>query len=169
MALVDEYWLLPDDPDSHARFIRANLLHHHAAAARFEPLTEAGRRLEDAVAIANAHAQQSTNVLVLGMGGDGHTASLFAGALDLGRALASRQPYVAIDSAAGPAGAPSRKRISLTPAGFARARSRVLVIRGDEKRAALNRALACGSQTLWPILAAINIDNGAPLHVHWCA
>ena len=169
VGLVDERWLLPDDPDSNARFIRTHLLRDHAAPARFEQLTQAGRSIEDAVATANAHAQQTACVIVLMMGEDGHTASLFPGMLELDRVLGTRQPYVAVDTHGTPSAAPWRKRISLTPAGFARARCRLLVIRGRRKRETLASALASGDRTACPILWAVDADNATPLHVHWCA
>ena len=43
VALVDERWLLPNDPDSNSRLIRESLLRDRAAAARFESITRPGR------------------------------------------------------------------------------------------------------------------------------
>ncbi|MFC3549656.1 6-phosphogluconolactonase [Lysobacter cavernae] len=168
VALVDERWLLPDDPDSNARLVRTHLLQDHAGAARFEPLTSSGRRIEDAVAIANAHAHQAASVAVLGMGEDGHTASLFPGMADLDRALGSRQSYIAVD-ANGCSGARQwHKRISLTPAGLARTRARLLLLQGARKRAVFEQALASGDVHRWPVLAALGTSD-SPLHVHWYA
>lgn len=167
IGLVDERWLLPDDPDSNARMVRSHLLHDHAAAARFESLTQAGRRIEDAVAAANAHAQLGASAAVLGMGEDGHTASLFPGR-DLARALASRQAYVAVDAddAAGAQRWP--RRISLTPIGLQRVQTRLLLIQGERKREVFETALRSGDVTRYPVLAALEAGNGSPLHVHWC-
>ncbi|MEG3191471.1 6-phosphogluconolactonase [Lysobacter sp. D1-1-M9] len=171
VALVDERWLLPDDPDSNARLVRTHLLTQHAAQARFEPMTQPGRPIEDAVASANAHGQQVASVAVLGMGADGHTASLFPHMRNFDRALASRQAYVEVD-ASGCAGAQQwLRRISLTPAGLARAQSRLLLIQGERKREVLEQALASGDVTKWPVLAAIDLPAGshdpAPLQVYW--
>src|SRR3970282_903117 len=55
VALVDERWLLPDDPDSNAHLVRTELLTHHAASGRFEPTPQPGRTIEQAVALPNAH------------------------------------------------------------------------------------------------------------------
>src|SRR3546814_9400354 len=57
IALVDERWLLPGDPDSNAHLVREHLLRDHAAAARFESLTREGRRIAAAVADANLLAR----------------------------------------------------------------------------------------------------------------
>ncbi|KRA20582.1 6-phosphogluconolactonase [Lysobacter sp. Root604] len=168
IGLVDERWLLPDDPDSNARMVRTHLLHDHAAVARFEPLTLAGRRIEDAVAAANAHAQLGASAAVLGMGEDGHTASLFPNSRDLARALESRQAYVAVDARDAPGAQQWPRRISLTPVGLARVQTRLLLIQGERKREVFEAALRSGDVTRYPVLAALEAGHGAPLHVHWC-
>jgi 6-phosphogluconolactonase len=167
ITLVDERWLLPDDPDSNSRLVRTHLLQHHAAAARFEPLTQSGRRIEDSVASANAHAQQPASLAVLGMGEDGHTASLFPSMADLERVLQSPRAYVAVDASGCPGAQNWTKRISLTPSGLSRVHSRLLLIQGRGKREALQKALASGDVLRWPILIAL--EGETPLQVHWCA
>ncbi|MDH5821637.1 6-phosphogluconolactonase [Luteimonas sp. RD2P54] len=167
VALVDERWLMPDDPDSNARLVRESLLQRNAAGARFETLTRAGRSIEEAVATANMHARQPADVVVLGMGEDGHTASLFPRMRDLDRALASSAPYVATD-ASGCSGAGNwLRRISLTPAGLRPAHTRLLLIRGAKKRELLDRVLAGDDAHEYPARIAFTTP-GAPLHVHWC-
>lgn len=167
VALVDERWLQPDDADSNARLVRETLLQHHAAAAHFEPLTRVGRTLEESVASANTHAQQPASAVVLGMGEDGHTASLFPGARDLPRALTSQSDYVAFD-ASGCAGAGAWPlRISLTPTGLSKARERLLLVRGDSKRRLLDRALDNDDALVMPVRVAFS-TSGAALQIHWC-
>ncbi|TWI03700.1 6-phosphogluconolactonase [Luteimonas cucumeris] len=167
VALVDERWLQPDDPDSNARLVRETLLQNRAKAAHFEPITRVGRTLEESVASANAHARRPASVAVLGMGEDGHTASLFSGARDLPRALASKSDYVAFD-ASGCAGAGAWPlRISLTPTGLSKARERMLLIRGEAKRRLLDRALDSNDATLMPVRVAFSTP-GAALQIHWC-
>nr|WP_235565863.1 6-phosphogluconolactonase [Lysobacter sp. Root667] len=168
IGLVDERWLLPNDPDSNAHLVRSQLLHDHAAAARFEPLTLAGRRIEDAVAVANAHAQLGASAAVLGMGEDGHTASLFPNTLDLSRALESRQAYIAIDANGAPGAQRWPRRISLTRTGLARVQTRLLLIQGERKREVFEAALRNGDVRRYPVLAALEAGSGSPLHVHWC-
>ena len=121
VALVDERWLQPSDPDSNAHLVRTHLLQDHAAHARFETMTQPGRRIEEAVATANAHARLEACLAVLGMGEDGHAASLFPHMSGLAEAMASRTAYVAVDASGCPGGGPWQRRISLTPAGLARA------------------------------------------------
>lgn len=169
VGLVDERWLLPDDPDSNAHLVRTQLLQDRAAAAHFEPMTQAGRHIEGAVATANAHARRQATVAVLGMGDDGHTASLFPGMADLERVLQSPRDYVAVD-AHGCAGAREwPRRISLTPHGLARIPHRVLLMHGERKRAVFEQALESGDPHRWPILAALEGNPAMPLQVHWHA
>ena len=166
VALVDERWLPPGDADSNARLVQETVLQGRAAAAQLEPILIRDRGLDESVREANRHANASS-VALLGMGPDGHTASLFPGARGLAEALASREDYVSVD-AAGCAGAGNFPlRISLTPAGLARAHLRLLLVRGEAKRKLLERALA-GTDTLELPVRALFTLPGAPLHIHWC-
>ena len=167
IALVDERWLLPDDSDSNARLVRDSLLQNLAAAARFEPITRQGRSLEECVSTANMHARQPADVVVLGMGPDGHTASLFPRMRGLEDALASRAPYVSVDASGCPGAGRWSRRISLTPAGLAPAATRLLLIRGEQKRAMLDRVVAGDDVHEFPARIAFSTP-GARADVHWC-
>ena len=167
IALVDERWLLPDDPDSNAHLVRECLLHGHAAAARFETLTRPGRGIDAAVADANLHAQQPPGVVVLGMGSDGHTASLFPHMRGLEDALDSPNAYVSVDASGCPGAGPWPLRISLTPAGWTAAGARLLLLRGEDKLQVFEQALAGADARQMPIRAALRRAD-APLQVHWC-
>lgn len=167
IALVDERWLRPDDPESNAHLVRQTLLRDHAADARFETLTRPGRSIDEAVSAANMHANQPADVVVLGMGEDGHTASLFPRMRGLDQALTSPLSYVAVD-AGGCAGAGKwLRRISLTPAGLASARMRLLLIRGENKKRVFDRALDGVDPRELPVRIAFTTP-GAPLQIHWC-
>lgn len=167
VALVDERWLLPDDPDSNARMVRDSLLSEHAAAARFESITAAGRSIEEAVTIANMHAAHPASTVVLGMGEDGHVASLFPGMHGLADALASPRAYVAVDASGCPGAAPWTRRVSLTPAGLEPAASRLLLIRGARKRTLLDQVLAGNDPIEYPVRMAFTTPD-APLRILWC-
>ncbi len=168
VGLVDERWLLPDDPDSNAWLVRRELLRDRAAVAHLEPMTQAGRNIEGAVATANAHARQQATCAVLGMGEDGHTASLFPGAEQLERIFASPRDYVAVDAHGCPGAREWPRRISLTPHGMARIPHRLLLLQGERKRMIFEQAVASGDPQRWPVLVALESVHGTPLDVHWC-
>ena len=167
VALVDERWLLPDDPDSNARLVRESLLADRGAAARFESITRPGRDIEEAVTIANMHAAHPAGSVVLGMGEDGHVASLFPNMIGLADALASPRPYVAVDATGCPGAGAWTRRVSLTPAGLAPAHTRLLLIRGARKRELLDQVLAGDDPMEFPVRIAFTTP-GAPLRILWC-
>ena len=166
LALVDERWVPPGDADSNATLVRTTLLDGLAAAATLEPLLMPDRQLDEAVRHAN-QSMRPVSAAVLGMGPDGHTASLFPHARGLRQALASREDYVSVD-AAGCAGAGAWPlRISLTPHGLAKARRRLLLVRGRAKRELLEQALSGDDVEALPVRALFALP-GEPLQIHWC-
>lgn len=168
VGLVDERWLSPRDSASNARLVRESLL-ERAEVGHFEPLVREGLSLAESVHAANLEAAHAPDacLAVLGMGNDGHTASLFPDAADLERVLASPHPYAALDASGCPVAGDWPLRITLTPAGLARTRQRLLLLRGQAKREVLVRALAGDDAREMPIRAAIGIGV-EPLRVHWC-
>ena len=166
VGLVDERWLAKDDLASNARLLRETLLEEGAPGARFEPMNlPPHHRIEDSVREANRHPVAGA-VCVLGMGDDGHTASLFPGSPDLSRALSTNDDYLAIDAGAAPVAQPWPRRISLTRAGLARTSTRLLLIRGARKRDVLMRALEGEGVAELPVRAAFHLP-GDPLRIHW--
>lgn len=167
VGLVDERWLRPDDPDSNTFLVRESLLRDGAEEAHFEEMTRFGRSLDDAVAAANLHARRPAGVVTLGMGDDGHTASLFPGMADFDAAIADPRAYIKVDATGCPVAGAWSRRISLTPAGLAPAHTRLLLMRGAGKRKVFERALAGDDVAELPIRIALQPD-GPPLQVHWC-
>ena len=159
VMLTDERWVPEDDPRSNARLVRERLLVERAAAARFLPFFTGQDRPEDALVALDAalEGELPVSVMLLGMGADMHTASLFPGAEGTAAALA---PQVGSVAAVRPADQPEA-RITLTLPVLQSAMARHIVITGPEKRAALDRARGLSPQEA-PVSAVL---SGAT--VHW--
>jgi len=169
VGLADERWLSPQDRDSNAWLVRHSFL-NQAEGAHFDPLVRVGKSLAECVHDANLQAEHSQPacLVVLGMGNDGHTASLFPGSRDLERALQGSKPYAALDASGCPVAKDWHLRITLTPRGLAAIGTRLLLLRGKQKLEVLEAALASGDVHRYPVLAAIDAP-GTKLRVHWCA
>jgi 6-phosphogluconolactonase len=150
---VDERWVPEDHPDSNALLIREHLLQGHAAAASFDSMKV---DIEDAFAAESACAARlaafadAIDVVVLGMGEDGHTASFFPAAETLVQALdpATERLCLAVRPPAAP-----HDRMTLTLAALLRSRQLYLHITGAKKLAVLQQALAAKDAMTYPIHA----------------
>src|SRR5690606_35824294 len=90
ITLVDERWLPPSHEDANAKLARDFLLQDKASAAAFVPMKTEHEDPFDAEAEVQERLRQLPlpfDVVILGMGGDGHTASFFPGADTLARAI----------------------------------------------------------------------------------
>ncbi len=157
--LNDERWVGEDSPRSNTRLLRERLLRGKAAGAELVPLYAPAatpeEKLSDLAEGLRPHLPIS--VLLLGMGADMHTASLFPGADRLAEGLAPDAPLL-LPMRAEAAGEP---RITLTAPVLTGAMNIHILITGQEKRAALERALTLPPEEA-PVRAVL--DNAT---VHW--
>ncbi len=159
VMLSDERWVPETDPRSNTRLLQARLLKDHAKNATHVPLYLPVAEPEEALSVLQTSVSRHLpiSVLLLGMGADMHTASLFPGADRLEDGLAMDAPAVLPMRAAG---APE-PRVTLTRAALSSSVHTHVVIIGPEKRQALERA-----QTLRAPQAPIQVvlDKAT---VHW--
>jgi len=101
----------------------------------------------------------------LGMGGDGHTASIFPGP-DLETALASAARTVIVRPDPLPVEAPV-ERLTLTRSAIHAARALRLVFSGAEKQSLARAAIAEGAASRYPV-GRVLAASAAPVIVHWC-
>lgn len=152
-----------------------NLAQMHAAFAEARELQFAALTTTDGDPVASElHARGMLSrhlapfdAVVLGMGGDAHTASLFPGAANLAEALDPAAPHDAcrIDPVPLPPEAPF-PRITLTLPRLLRARRLLLVVAGEEKREVLRRAQATDDEFRYPVSAVLHAP-GTRVHIHW--
>ncbi|MET1078480.1 MAG: 6-phosphogluconolactonase [Pseudomonas sp.] len=164
VSLADERWVPVEHPDSNAGLVRRHLLRGEAARARFLGLYRNTDSLEEAAALADqllADLPTPIDVLVLGMGDDGHTASLFPHSPNLPLALRPDCPRRCVAMLA-----PSvpHQRLSMTLPLLASARHAFLALQGASKQQALAQALAGADPQAMPIRALLR----APLQIYWC-
>jgi 6-phosphogluconolactonase len=148
---------------SNTRLIRENLLRDRAAAAHLVHLHATGTRIELVLGAIRERVEAvlPIDVLVLGMGDDMHTASLFPGAPELAAALADDAPALMTMH---PPGQPEA-RLTLT-APVLRAASVIhILITGRDKVAALATALADGPVEEAPV--RIVLTAPCPVTVHY--
>ncbi len=162
VTLVDERWVAPDHADSNERLLRETLLQGAAAAARFVPMKNGA---------ANAYAGQPEceaafaalpwplDIVLLGMGEDGHTASLFPGAAELVEGLSTDALTLAVTPPAAP-----HQRMSMSAKAILSSRHIFLQIGGEAKKAVYDRAMAGGPVEELPIRVAL-LQDKVPVEV----
>lgn len=156
---TDERWVPADSARSNAAMIRARLLQNRASAAQFLPFHVPEREPEDVLAELESRVvpELPLSVLLLGMGEDMHTASLFPGTAGIEAALEPDAPALTVmrpDSQPEP-------RVSLTARVLDGAIAKHLVLFGDAKRRALEQAMSLPPEDA-PVQAVLSEAS-----VHW--
>ncbi|MCG7199317.1 6-phosphogluconolactonase [Marinobacter pelagius] len=142
VLLADERWVPEGDPASNTTLVRENLLRNHAAAARFLSLKQPGETPEEGLEAVRRELGQldlPIDVLILGMGNDGHTASLFPDAPELPGAMDVSSPEIV---AAMTPPSQAQRRITLTFPALSGARFTALHLKGVDKVETLRVALS---------------------------
>jgi 6-phosphogluconolactonase len=166
ITLADERWVETSDAASNEGLVRKHLLADEAANARFvglknpAPTPEAGA---DWAWRALSRVPHPYDVILLGMGNDGHTASLFPGSLALARALDPAAPpgCIAVNALAAP-----HARVSLNLAALLDARRIIVHIEGEAKWQVYQKARVPGSTNELPVRAVLH-QQEVPVDVYW--
>ncbi|MEJ0024823.1 MAG: 6-phosphogluconolactonase [Rhizomicrobium sp.] len=168
ITLSDERWTEPTTDRSNEHLARTRLLRDKAAAARLVPFKtrhETARAAQADVDAAVAAMPRPFDVVLLGMGTDGHTASLIPGSEGLAQALDRHDP--ALVRAVNPPNVTAMgERLTLTLRAILDARWIVLLIRGEAKLAAYKRALAGHDALLQPVRAVLH-QSDVPVSIYW--
>jgi 6-phosphogluconolactonase len=165
VALADERWVDADHPDSNEKLVRENLLINEAHKAQYLALKNGA---EDAVdGEAECQRQLASigrfTVVILGMGDDGHTASLFpeSAALAKGLDMHSGRDCIAVT----PVHAP-HQRMSMTLPRLLNSESLFIHISGISKQQVLARANAGDDVMALPIRAVLH-QQSTPVAIYW--
>ncbi|SHG85064.1 6-phosphogluconolactonase [Ferrimonas marina] len=164
ISLVDERWVGPEHADSNERLVREHLLQNRAAGAKFVGLVTMHATPEEGVAMATdrlSHFPRPYDVVILGMGGDGHTASLFPCCEQLEEGFNTEATLLATHPTKAPHG-----RISLSLKAILNARQIYLHIGGVGKKEVLDAALAGTDAKELPIRAVL-AQSQTPIDVYW--
>jgi len=162
VLLSDERWVAPDHVDSNEKLARESLLTGKASEAQLQAIYAEGLSPEERC----DELQELLPVLpfsasLIGMGADGHFASLFPDSdnLEFGLAVDSGRLYMPVSTAASP-----HTRISMTLAGISRSDEIVLLFFGEDKLAVYEQARA--DTNGFPVSRLLR-QKRAPVRVFW--
>jgi 6-phosphogluconolactonase len=156
----DERVVALQHPDRNESMIRRELLQGTAAAARLRGLLPASGSTVNLPQLAET-LPASFDAVVLGMGADGHTASLFPGSPELETALHSAEPLALLNVPQ--LGA---RRVSLTPSALLTGRRIDLLFFGEEKRAVYAAAIAGNDPVEYPVRSVLR-QSVVPVRAFW--
>ena len=166
VALADERWVDPKDEASNERLVRDELLKDKAAAARFLGLKNAAPS-PDLGAVSAwetfARVPRPFDLTLLGMGDDGHTASLFPGSPNLRSAL---NPAAAAGCVGMWAPSPPQARLSLNLSALLDSRRIAILIGGEAKWRTYAAASGAGAVEDMPVRAVLRQQH-TPVEVIW--
>ena len=145
--LGDDRLLPSDHIDSNENLLRKNLLINNAKSAKFHPLVQPSIDIKDITL--------PFDIVLLGLGLDGHFASLFPDQVKLSSAFSidAEPDFVCSDI---PLGSPSYKRISMNLALLLNTKRCILLVTNSDKRLVVEKA---STNNKMPLYFLINQDK----------
>ena len=158
VLLTDERWVPEDDPRSNTAMLKRHLLVDQAAAAKYHPICGDGAAEDLLPDIRkNIAPMLPIDLLLLGMGGDMHAASLFPNSPQLSAALEQNAPILM------PVSVPDQpERVTFTMSTLMGSVKRHVLISGEDKKEALLNAKKLGDPQKAPIAPLLS-----EAIVHW--
>ena len=163
LTLVDERWIDAKNKDSNELLVRKYLIKNEATQIKFFPIKNIANSAKEGQLLYEQVLQQIKlpfDVIVLGMGDDGHTASLFPCCKELSQAMDPNNQQKCIVTK--PKNAPY-VRISLTFSTISKAKNLILHMRGSSKLHTFELAMTLKDAKKMPIYAFTE----QPLEIYW--
>lgn len=164
-APTDERWVAPDHKDSNEKLIRETLIQNQASNANYIGLKTSPENPIDGqkeTEILINKMPRPFDIVLLGMGTDGHTASLFPGVQDAIEAMDENNDQLC---AAIKRGNGEVDRITMTLNCLLDAKKIILYFYGDEKLAVFEKAKEAKSLSL-PVSYLLH-QNKTPVELYW--
>ena len=168
ITLSDERWIAPGEDGSNEKLVRTRLLQGKAAAAQFIGLKTDDATPDAGAAKANAAIaamHRPFDVMLLGMGDDGHTASLYPRAPELKAALDTDAPAW-VHAVHAQNAAATGDRMTLTLRAILDSHWIVLLVKGAEKMKTYRAAEAGRDVAEMPVRAILG-QSAVPVDVFW--
>ena len=164
VALVDERWVPDCDDASNAKLVRQHLLQNRASEASFIPMWQEGVSSAAASRLINRQYRDEVmpmDLVILGMGVDGHTASLFPRAEGLANALENTGSTLCstITALKSPVTGDHVERLTLTLSALVRAKEVILLFTGKDKKTTYKRALNNRDWSEMPVSAVLQHEK----------
>ena len=172
IAQSDERWLKADHLQSNQRLTTKNLLINQAKSAKYIAMKNSYATAMDGESECCENYKilaAPFSVTMLGMGLDGHIASLFPNSksIEHGLDLNNSNLCIAIDATGCPVAGDYPERMSLTLSAILNSQVIILLVTGNEKLSVIEQAINNKSSDELPVSYLVN-QNKIPVEIYWC-